>query len=79
MIDIENEVFSTVATQVRATYPKIYMVGEYVKSPSQFPWEYSFQQIHLLLGDVCDYRFLPLFLSHPDDPSVRDSKGITTI
>lgn len=37
MIDIENEVFSTVATQVRATYPKIYMVGEYVKSPSQFP------------------------------------------
>ena len=37
MIDIENEVFSTVATQVRASFPKIYMVGEFVKSPSQFP------------------------------------------
>ena len=37
MIDIENEVFSTVATQVRSSFPKIYMVGEFVKSPSQFP------------------------------------------
>lgn len=37
MIDIENEVFSTVATHVRASFPKIYMVGEFVKSPSQFP------------------------------------------
>ena len=37
MIDIENEVFSTVATDVRAKYPDIYMVGEYVKAPPKFP------------------------------------------
>lgn len=37
MIDIENEVFNTVATVVRAEYPKIYMVGEYIKSPPKFP------------------------------------------
>ena len=37
MIDIENEVFNSVATEVRAKYPGIYMVGEYVKSPPKFP------------------------------------------
>lgn len=37
MIDIENEVFSTVASVVRAVYSDIYMVGEYVKTPPQFP------------------------------------------
>lgn len=37
MIDIENEVFNTVATEVRTKYPDIYMVGEYVKTPSEFP------------------------------------------
>ena len=37
MIDIENTVFDAVATAVRAKYPEIYMVGEYVKTPSRFP------------------------------------------
>ena len=37
MIDIETEVFNSVATKVRAAYPKAYMVGEYVKTPSSFP------------------------------------------
>ena len=37
MIDIENDIFNTVATEVRAKYPNIYMVGEYVKTPSKFP------------------------------------------
>ena len=37
MIDIENAVFNTVATKVREVFPDIYMVGEYVKSPSSFP------------------------------------------
>ena len=37
MIDIENEVFNTVAKAVRAKYPDIYMVGEYVKTPPKFP------------------------------------------
>ena len=37
MIDIENTVFDAVATDVRAKYPNIYMVGEYVKTPPKFP------------------------------------------
>ena len=37
MIDYENEIFNTVATEVRAKYPDIYMVGEYVKTPPRFP------------------------------------------
>lgn len=37
MIDVENEVFNSVATEVRAKYPNIYMVGEYVKTPPKFP------------------------------------------
>ena len=37
MINIESEVFSIVAKAIRAEYPKAYVVGEYVKSPSKFP------------------------------------------
>ena len=37
MIDVENEVFNSVATDVRTKYPDIYMVGEYVKTPPRFP------------------------------------------
>ncbi len=38
MIDIENDIFNTVATVVRDKYPDIYMVGEYVKTPPKFPF-----------------------------------------
>lgn len=37
MIDIENAVFNAVVTRVRDRFPNVYMVGEYVKSPSSFP------------------------------------------
>ena len=37
MIDYENDIFNAVATVVRAEYPDIYMVGEYVKTPPKFP------------------------------------------
>ena len=37
MIDIENEVFSTVSKAVRKEYSNIYLTGEYVKSPPSFP------------------------------------------
>ena len=37
MIDIEAEVFGTVSSDVRLKYPKVYMTGEYVKSPPSFP------------------------------------------
>lgn len=37
MIDVESAVFNTVATSVRESFPDIFMVGEYVKSPPSFP------------------------------------------
>lgn len=37
MIDIEAEVFGLVSSDVRLKYPKVYMTGEYVKSPPSFP------------------------------------------
>lgn len=37
MIDVESMVFNVVATFVRESFPDIFMVGEYVKSPSSFP------------------------------------------
>lgn len=37
MIDVESEIFSAVETVVREAYPKVFMTGEYVKSPSSFP------------------------------------------
>ena len=37
MIDIENAVFSRVATKVREVFQNIFITGEYVKSPSSFP------------------------------------------
>ena len=37
MIDIENELFSAVSTVLRKKYPKLYLTGEYVRSPSSFP------------------------------------------
>lgn len=38
MINIEEELFNDVATEVRREFPKVYMVGEYVKSPPSFPF-----------------------------------------
>ena len=37
MIDIENDVFDTVATALRAAFPGIYCTGEYVPAPPRFP------------------------------------------
>lgn len=37
MINVETEIFNIIATAVRSEYPDAYVVGEYVKSPSQFP------------------------------------------
>lgn len=37
MIDHSNEIFSAVATNLRATYEGIKVVGEYVSSPTAFP------------------------------------------
>ena len=43
MIDLENEVFNTVANALRSAYSGITVYGEYVETPSSFPcvtlWE----------------------------------------
>ena len=37
MIDLENDIFSAVAAVLRAAFPNIYVVGEYVPTPPRFP------------------------------------------
>ena len=37
MIDIENRVFNTVATALRAEYPGIFVSGDAVAAPKTFP------------------------------------------
>ena len=37
MIDIENEVYTSVEAVVKESYPTIFMTGEYVDAPSSFP------------------------------------------
>ena len=37
MIDIENEIFNSVATKLRSEYEGIFVSGEYVPSPTSFP------------------------------------------
>lgn len=37
MIDIENDVFLTASKAVRAVYPDIFFVGEYIRTPTSFP------------------------------------------
>ena len=37
MIDIQNEVFTDVATTLRSEYDGVVVTGEYTRSPSKFP------------------------------------------
>ena len=37
MIDLENDIFSAVAAVLRAAFPNIYVVGEYVPTPPRVP------------------------------------------
>ena len=37
MLDFSNEIFDTVAKDLRSTYKGIQVVGEYVESPAKFP------------------------------------------
>ena len=37
MINVENEIFNTVSKAVKSAYSDVYMSGEYVKSPPNFP------------------------------------------
>lgn len=37
MIDFQNEIFTQVATDVRAKHEGVFVTGEYTRRPSQFP------------------------------------------
>jgi hypothetical protein len=37
MIDYSNEIFNTVATDLRSLYPEVTVIGEYVEKPTRFP------------------------------------------
>lgn len=37
MIDVENDIFNAVATALRSAHSGVYVVGEYVATPPQFP------------------------------------------
>ena len=37
MIDCEDEIFTRVASAIRAVYPNAYVAGEYVRAPAKFP------------------------------------------
>ena len=38
MIDCENEIFSKVAESIREVYPSVFISGEYIRTPSKFPF-----------------------------------------
>ena len=38
MINCENEIFSVVAEAVKKVYPSVFISGEYVRTPSKFPF-----------------------------------------
>ena len=38
MINVENEIFDRVADSVRTAYPSAFVSGEYIRTPSKFPF-----------------------------------------
>ena len=38
MINVENEIFDRIAKSVRTAYPSVFISGEYIKTPSKFPF-----------------------------------------
>ena len=54
MIDIENEVFDRVVKRVREQFPNIFMVGEYVKSPSSLPAASLMEMDNSVRGSTVD-------------------------
>ena len=54
MIDIESDVFAEVSKSVREVYPKIYFVGEYVRTPPTFPAAYLVEMDNRVYTDSQD-------------------------
>ena len=54
MIDIENELFTRIATKLRYEYQPIMVVGEYVRQPSRFPFVSIVEQDNSTYGRSSD-------------------------
>lgn len=38
MINVESEIFDRVANAIKAVYPSVFISGEYIRTPSKFPF-----------------------------------------
>ena len=38
MLNVENEIYDIVSKSVREKYPSVFMSGEYIRTPSKFPF-----------------------------------------
>lgn len=54
MIDVFNEVFSAVASEVRSAHPGTHTVGEHTRKPSQFPCVTMDETLNVTVGDLVD-------------------------
>ena len=54
MIDYFNEIFTVVATPVRAKHPGVTMIGEYIRKPSKFPCVTLDETQNVTMGELVD-------------------------
>lgn len=57
MIDVENELFNTVAATVRAQFPNAFVTSEAVNAPSQFPCVCFFEDDNYTPQEALDSSF----------------------
>lgn len=54
MIDIESQVYTPIATALRAAFPTITVSGEYIKAPSSFPYASVVEQDNYTTSEHLD-------------------------
>lgn len=54
MIDYFNEIFTVVATPVRAEHPGVTVIGEYIRKPSKFPCVTLDETQNVTMGELVD-------------------------
>lgn len=54
MIDYENEIFTAVATDLRAKHKGVVVKGEYVRSPAEFPTVALSESENVMVYDLMD-------------------------
>lgn len=54
MIDYQNEIFTQVATSVRAKHTGVFVTGEYTRRPSEFPTVTLDETENVTVGELVD-------------------------